>query len=89
MLAILSPAKSLDFDSRLPRGRHSVPDFLDDSAQLVERLREFRVPELSRMMGISDKLAELNVDRYSAWKQPFSRRNARPIQIWVPEAPGA
>ena len=36
-----------------------------------------------------NKLAELNVDRYSAWKQPFSRRNARPIQIWVPEAPGA
>ncbi len=81
MLAILSPAKSLDFESRLPRGRHSVPDFLDDSVQLVERLREFGAPELSRMMGISDKLAELNVDRYSAWKQPFSRRNARPAVL--------
>ena len=81
MLAILSPAKSLDFESRLPRGRHSVPDFLDDSAQLVERLRELRAPELSRMMGISDKLAELNVDRYSAWKQSFSRRNARPAVL--------
>ena len=61
MLAILSPAKSLDFESRLPRGRHTIPDFLEDSAQLVDRLREFTPPDLSKMMGISDKLAKLNV----------------------------
>ena len=47
----------------------------------MERLREFKAPELSQMMGISDKLAELNVDRYSAWKPPFSRRNARPAVL--------
>lgn len=81
MLAILSPAKSLDFESRLPRGRHTIPDFIEDSEQLVKRLREFKAPELSRLMGISDKLAALNVDRYSSWKQPFSRGNARPAVL--------
>lgn len=81
MLAILSPAKSLDFESRLPRGRHTIPDFLEDSAGLVERLREFDASGLSRMMGISDNLAKLNVDRYSAWKETFSRRNARPAVL--------
>ena len=81
MLAILSPAKSLDFESKLPRGAHTIPEFLDESAQLVERLREFTPRDLSQMMGVSDKLAQLNSDRYAAWKQPFSRRNARPAAL--------
>ena len=81
MLAILSPAKSLDFESPLPRGRHTIPDFLDDSAQLVDRLRKLTAPDLSTMMGISDNLAKLNFDRYAAWKEPFSRSNARPAVL--------
>ena len=81
MLAILSPAKSLDFESRLPRSSHTIPDFLDDSAQLVDRLRELAPFDISKMMGISDKLAQLNHDRYAAWKAPFSRRNARPAVL--------
>ena len=81
MLAILSPAKSLDFESRLPRGRHTIPDFLEDSSQLVDRLRKFTPPDLSQMMGISDQLAQLNVERYASWKEPFSRRNARPAVL--------
>ena len=81
MLAILSPAKSLDFESRLPRGSHTLPEFLDNSAELVGRLREFTPQSLSQLMGVSDKLAQLNVDRYAAWKAPFSRRNARPAVL--------
>ncbi len=81
MLAILSPAKSLDFESRLPRVRHTIPDFLEDSAQLVDRLREFAPSDLSKMMGISDKLAQLNHDRYAAWEETFGRRNARPAAL--------
>ncbi|MCY4165417.1 MAG: peroxide stress protein YaaA [Gammaproteobacteria bacterium] len=81
MLAILSPAKSLDFESRLPPSRHTMPDFLEDSAQLVGRLREFSPQDLSELMGISDKLAQLNADRYAAWKAPFNRRNARPAVL--------
>ncbi len=81
MLAILSPAKSLDFESRLPPGRHTMPDFLEDSAQLVDRLRELPPQGLSELMGISDQLAQLNHDRYADWKAPFSRRNARPAVL--------
>ncbi len=81
MLAILSPAKSLDFESGLPRGTHTIPEFLDDSEQLAHRLREFTPRELSQLMGISDKLGELNACRYAAWKKPFGRKNARPAVL--------
>ena len=81
MLAILSPAKSLDFESRLPRVSHTLPEFLDSSAQLVDRLRKFPPQGLSELMGISGKLAQLNADRYAAWRKPFSRRNARPAVL--------
>ncbi len=81
MLAILSPAKSLDFESPLPRIRHTIPDFVEDSAQLVDRLRKLTPPELSKMMGISGKLAELNHSRYAAWNETFSRSNARPAVL--------
>ena len=81
MLAILSPAKSLDFESRLPRGRHTIPDFLEDSAHLVDRLRKLTPPDISELMGISDNLAKLNFDRYAAWREPFSRKNSRPAVL--------
>ena len=77
MLAIISPAKSLDFDGRAPTRKSSVPSFLDDSAKLIRELRELAPQELSDLMGISTSLAELNYDRYATWGEPFSRRNAK------------
>ena len=77
MLAIISPAKSLDFDSRAPTRKHSAPSFLDDSAELIRELRELAPQDLSDLMGISTSLAELNTDRYAAWGEPFNRRNAK------------
>lgn len=77
MLAIISPAKSLDFDGRAPTRKSSVPSFLDDSAELIRELREFAPQDLSDLMGISTSLAELNYDRYATWGEPFSRRNAK------------
>ena len=77
MLAIISPAKSLDFDGRAPTRKSSVPSFLDDSAELIRELRELAPQELSDLMGISTSLAELNYDRYATWGEPFSRRNAK------------
>lgn len=77
MLAIISPAKSLDFDSRAPTRKHSAPSFLDDSAELIRELRELAPQDLSDLMGISTSLAELNYDRYAAWGEPFNRRNAK------------
>ncbi|MYG14021.1 MAG: peroxide stress protein YaaA [Gammaproteobacteria bacterium] len=77
MLAIISPAKSLDFDGRAPTRKSSVPSFLDDSAELIRELRELAPQDLSDLMGISTSLAELNYDRYATWGEPFNRRNAK------------
>lgn len=78
MLIVLSPAKTLDFDSPPVDRRTTVPGFLDDSSLLVERLREFDPPGLARLMDLSDALAALNVARFATWSLPFSPDNARP-----------
>ena len=77
MLAITSPAKTLDFDSPAPTRKHTEPLFLDESGELINELRELAPPDLADLMGISSKLAELNADRYATWRTPFTRRNAR------------
>jgi cytoplasmic iron level regulating protein YaaA (DUF328/UPF0246 family) len=77
MLIVLSPAKTLDFESPLPVAAHSEPALLEQSAQLVARLREFEAPALERLMDISPALAELNVGRFRTWRPPFSPGNAR------------
>ncbi len=77
MLAIISPAKTLDFDSPAPTRKHTQPMFLQESGELIGQLREFAPPDLADLMGISSKLAELNVDRYASWNPPFTRSNAR------------
>lgn len=77
MMIILSPAKSLDFDSPIRVKTFTQPDFLDESQLLVERLRTLSPLDLTNLMGISDKLAVLNAGRYAAWAQPFTPKNAR------------
>ena len=77
MLAIISPAKTLDYNSPAPTRKHTEPQFLEDSSELIDELREFAPPDVADLMGISSKLAELNVERYATWRTPFTRRNAR------------
>ena len=77
MLITLSPAKTLDFESAPPAWPHTVPDLLEHSAQLMDRLREFSPLELGALMDLSDKLAGLNVARNLAWHTPFTPDNAR------------
>lgn len=67
MLIVLSPAKTLDFETPPTTRHHSTPDFLDRSALLIERLRTISPAELSELMDISDALAHLNVGRYASW----------------------
>lgn len=71
MLSVISPAKTLDFESSSPVPDHTLPDYLDSSAQLIERLRTLAPAQLSQLMGISDKLAQLNAARYADWSLPF------------------
>lgn len=78
MLILLSPAKSLDYDTPLPSGlAHSLPTFRAESAQLIEVLRQKSPQDIASLMKISDTLAALNVARYEAWSPKFSARNAR------------
>ena len=67
MLIVLSPAKSLDLETPPTTSLHSTPDFLDHSAQLIERMRQFSPAEVGSLMGISDTLSALNVARYASW----------------------
>ncbi len=77
MLAIISPAKTLDYSSPVPTRKHSEPSFLAESGELIDELRQLAPPDVADLMGISSRLAELNVDRYAAWCPPFTPRNAR------------
>lgn len=78
MLAVVSPAKSMDLESPLPTSQHSLPRLLDRSAALIDILRDYSPSELSSLMRISDELAALNGQRYLEWTTPFTTDNARP-----------
>lgn len=77
MLVLLSPAKSLDYSTLLPIKKHTQPRMLEDSALLVERLRAMGVNDLMKLMGISENLAQLNVERFSMWEKDFTPQNSR------------
>jgi len=77
MLAILSPAKTLDYASPVPDLPLTRPAFLQHSQTLIGLLRDFSVAELAALMDISDKLAALNVARFAAWSPRFTERNSR------------
>jgi cytoplasmic iron level regulating protein YaaA (DUF328/UPF0246 family) len=77
MLITLSPAKTLDFDKQTLTRKHTTPIFLDDSSELVDCLREYSPRRLATLMGMSDKLAALNHERFSTWSGPFTTTNAK------------
>ena len=66
MLIVISPAKTLDFDTASTTDKHSKPDFLSHSRQLIDVLRDRSPDEISSLMGISSKLGDLNYQRYTA-----------------------
>ncbi len=78
MKIVISPAKSLDFETPLPNDIYSEALFLKQSRQVHSVLKKLSPKELSGLMDISDKLAELNWQRNQEWKTPFTPHNARP-----------
>ncbi|MEN8120483.1 MAG: peroxide stress protein YaaA [Bacteroidota bacterium] len=78
MLFVISPAKSLDFSLKVDLKEKSEPVFLNEAQVLVEELRKYKHEELSSLMGISAKLAELNYERFIKWHLPFTSQNAKP-----------
>lgn len=77
MLTVISPAKSLDFESPTRTRRFTDPVFLSNSKQLMSELRKQSPKQISKLMKISPKLGELNADRYQSWKPPFTPENAK------------
>ncbi len=78
MKVIISPAKSLDFDTSLPTEDYSMPLFLDKASNINEVLKKKTPKQISKLMGISNNLAELNWERNQAFEKPFTPQNARP-----------
>jgi len=77
MLILLSPAKTLDFETPVKTRTATQPDFLEQSAALVSELQSLTPDRLSSLMGISEKLGLLNHERYMEWETPFTRSNAK------------
>ncbi|TBL76681.1 peroxide stress protein YaaA [Obesumbacterium proteus] len=77
MLIIISPAKTLDYESPLATTRFTQPELLDRSAELMEYCRELTPAQIGSLMKISDKLAGLNAARFAEWQPNFTPENAR------------
>lgn len=78
MKIVISPAKSLDFESKLPTARATQPKFLEHAEMINAKLERKSKKAIAKLMGISDKLASLNYERYKEFNTPFTKQNARP-----------
>ena len=82
MLTVISPAKRLDFESKM--AAFITPDFvkqprlLPDIKKLAQETKKLKVHEIKDLMGLSDNLAALNFNRFQDFKTPFTLLNARP-----------
>jgi cytoplasmic iron level regulating protein YaaA (DUF328/UPF0246 family) len=77
MKVIISPAKSLDFESKVPTSLYTQPRFLEKSEKLNKKLKTLSKKKLSDLMSISDDLARLNYERNQEWETPFTPKNAK------------
>ncbi len=81
MLTLISPAKTLDYESPLATDRYTQPRYTDQSQALIEQLTPLAVQDVAELMSLSDKLASLNVARYASWTPEHSCDNARPAVL--------
>jgi len=77
MLTVISPAKTLDYDTPPVTQRYTQPQYLDDSQELIVQLRELTPAQISELMHLSDKLAGLNAARFGSWTPAFTPENAK------------
>lgn len=77
MLLVISPAKTLDFETPPTTDRFTLPGWLDQSQLLIERARRYSAHDLVELMEVSMAIAELNVERFAAWHTPFTPDNAK------------
>lgn len=77
MIIILSPAKSLDFDTPPQTQQHTFAELIKESSMLMARLQTLSIAELSQLMGISEKLAQLNSERHAQWAQHIEHKQGK------------
>ncbi|MGF1588026.1 MAG: peroxide stress protein YaaA [Pleurocapsa sp.] len=77
MLILISPAKTLDFETPARIDRFSQPELLSQTQVLVKQLQKLSAPEITSLMKISDKLGGLNASRYQTWQPKSDRTNAK------------
>ncbi len=78
MIILISPAKTLDFETPDAKGlKVSQPHFLDKSQDLIDVLKSFKTEELQNLMGVSEKIGDLNKERFNSWETPFTKDNAK------------
>ena len=77
MLMVISPAKTLDFESKPVTARFTQPQYLDHSQELIEQLRELSPAQISELMHVSDKIGGLNAARFGSWTPAFTPANAK------------
>lgn len=77
MLTIISPAKTLDYESPISVNGQSEISFAKESKQLIRILKKFKAEEIEKLMNVSHKIAMLNYDRFAQWKFPFNEQDSR------------
>ncbi|MCU4393216.1 peroxide stress protein YaaA [Acinetobacter parvus] len=77
MLALISPAKTLDYETALPTDTYTQPRLLQQSQQLIDVCRKLSATEIASLMTVSEKIASLNVERFRDWNADFDFSNAR------------
>jgi len=77
MKVVISPAKSLDFETKLPTSRYSEASFLSEAERLNKILKKKSARSLKKLMGISENLAQQNYERNQQWALPFTKENSR------------
>ncbi|MFB0989049.1 MAG: peroxide stress protein YaaA [Gammaproteobacteria bacterium] len=77
MLIVVSPAKSLDFETKAPTRKFTDPQYLAESTQLVGQLQKLSPEDFSELMHISSDLGELNHMRFVNWHTPFDLKNSK------------
>ena len=77
MLIVISPAKTLDYETPPITDAYSTPDYLDHSRALINRARQYSALDIAEVMAVSMKIAELNFERFEQWQTPFTSKNAK------------
>lgn len=77
MLMLISPAKTLDYETPVPIEQNTRPMFVDRAAELIEILRKFDVHDIRTLMDVSEDIASLNMERFKSWSTRFTQRNSK------------